>query len=170
MSKNDFRPSTSNFIAGLASLALVLISWLISQTLLTDFNASFRNAYGLVWVGVWFGIIGASAARKPVLSVSISAGNLLALVLGNLVGKIDFLIRQTRADPNLPEWQQYNLLHSRHDRFFWFLFVLLFTAIGAALQHKYTVDGYPAWMQKLNVRMKRRIEKIWNAITRLFPG
>ena len=53
---------------------------------------------------------------------------------------------------------------------YWINLVLLFTIMGAALQHKYTVDGYPAWMQKLNARMKRRIGKIWNAITRLFPG
>ena len=168
MSKNDFHPPTSNFIAGLASLALVLISWLISQTLLTDFNASFRNAYGLVWVGVWFGVIGASAARKPVLSVFLSAGNLIAIILGSLLGDFEMWFCLALYDPNSSSGPS-PLVYSYGQKY-WLCLVLLFTAIGAALQHKYTVDGYPAWMQKLNARMKRRIGKIWDVVTRLFPG
>ena len=168
MSKNSFHPPTSNFIVGLACLIFIIFEVVLSEIFFQEFSLLERNMRGMIWMGVWFGVIGASAARKPVLSVFLSAGNLIAIILGSLLGDFEMWFCLALYDPNSSSGPS-PLVYSYGQKY-WLCLVLLFTAIGAALQHKYTVDGYPAWMRKLNARMKRRIGKIWDALTRLFPG
>ena len=168
MPKVEVNPPTPNLIIGIACLFSFLAEGILSQMFLEDvylFEWTSRHGYWFIWVGIVF----STAKRKPVLSVSIAAGNLLALILGYLFARIDQFIKATQITPDMSPADIAYLLRPMDWRY-WINLVLLFTIIGAALQHKYTVDGYPAWMRKLNARMKRRIEKIWNAITRLFPG
>ena len=162
---SDFKvdPPTPNLIIGLTSLASFVVTAIISQTLLKDyylFDITSGSGYWFIWSGIFF----STAKRKPVVSAAIALGNIAALILGHFLGELDQMIRLYRDPSNMAY-----ILSMRYDWSIWLRFWLLFIIMGAALQHKYTVDGYPAWMQRLEARMKRRIEKIWNVVSRIFP-
>lgn len=159
---SDFKvdPPTPNLIIGIGAMASFIVTAIISQTLLKDyylFEWTSRNGYWFIWGGIFF----STAKRKPVVSAAIGLGNIIALILGHFLGELDLMISRY-TNPNA-------LYYNRNDWSIWLRFCLLFIIMGAALQHKYTVDGYPAWMQRIEARMKRRIEKIWNVVSRIFP-
>ena len=159
---SDFKvdPPTPNLIIGIGAMASFVVTAIISQTLLKDFYLfewTSRNGYWFIWGGIFF----STAKRKPVVSAAIGLGNIISLILGHFLGELDLMINRY-TNPNA-------LYYNRNDWSIWLRFCLLFIIMGAALQHKYTADGYPAWMQRLEARMKRRIEKIWNVVSRIFP-
>ncbi len=159
---SDFKvdPPTPNLIIGIGAMASFVVTAIISQTLLKDyylFDITSGSGYWFIWSGIFF----STAKRKPVVSAAIGLGNIIALILGHFLGELDLMISRY-TNPNA-------LYYNRNDWSIWLRFCLLFIIMGAALQHKYTVDGYPAWMQRLEARMKRRIEKIWNVVSRIFP-
>lgn len=159
---SDFKvdPPTPNLIIGIGAMASFVVTAIISQTLLKDyylFDITSGCGYWFIWGGIFF----STAKRKPVVSAAIALGNIIALILGHFLGELDLMISQY-TDPSA-------LYYNRSDWTIWLRSWLLFIIMGAALQHKYTVDGYPAWMQRIEARMKRRIEKIWNVVSRIFP-
>lgn len=159
---SDFKvdPPTPNLIIGIGAMASFVVTAIISQTLLKDyylFDITSGCGYWFIWSGIFF----STAKRKPVVSAAIALGNIMALILGHFLGELELMIRLYR-NPDA-------ILAMRYDWSIWLNLWLLFIIMGAALQHKYTVDGYPAWMQRLEARMKRRIEKIWNVVSRIFP-
>lgn len=167
MAKVEVNPPTPNLIIGITCLFSFLVEAILSQKFLGNFylfDWTSKNGYWFVWVGIIF----STAKRKPVLSMAIACGNLVGLILGHFLGDFDLWVRLTLYGPNPPNGP--SPLSYRYEWKFWLNLVLLFTIMGAALQHKYTVDGYPTWMQRINARMKRRIGKIWDVVTRLFPG
>lgn len=159
---SDFKidPPTPNLIIGLVSLASFVVTAIISQTLLKDyylFDITSGCGYWFIWGSIFF----STAKHKPVVSAAIALGNIAALILGHFLGELELMIRLYR-NPDA-------ILSMRYNWSIWLRSWLLFIIMGAALQHKYTVDGYPAWMQRLEARMKQRIEKIWNVVSRIFP-
>lgn len=126
------RNPKSKLIALIVTVAVFGVLYIISQAFLKSvylFEWASRGLYYYIWVPALLLI----AFDKPIISYSITFGNVLGLIVGQLLG--DFIRTRNMAliTPETPPDQEYFLSYHK-GAFIWIITVLICAALGIAVQ------------------------------------
>ncbi|MDR1355816.1 MAG: hypothetical protein LBJ43_06150 [Propionibacteriaceae bacterium] len=115
----------------LAQLAVFAILYALSRTVLKDiylFNWTARHRYWNAWILV----VVFSAFRKPILSFAVTIGNIVGIVLGQVLGDYIKMRRIQLITDDMDEATKWGL-RTNYGVFIWLVTILTFLVIGTRI-------------------------------------